>query len=119
MDIRELLGFPIEELEGRVLMGDKKAEAYMWITRYVDNLNSMIDESNADEYAEYTHDRVTFDELIEHANSHQGEGWGDYIVRGGVFEGVGIDPVFWDKYAILRDIPRDEVNANSFFSCSC
>lgn len=117
MDIKELLGFPMDQLEGRVIMGDAKATAYMWISRYTDNLNEMIRKSRDSE--EYHQEEISIDDLLYHADSHQGQGWGDYIIRGAVFEGMGVDPVFWDKYAILKGIPRDEVKAESFFSCSC
>lgn len=37
----------------------------------------------------------------------------------GTFEGEDVDPTFWEKYAIVRGKPLDEVEQNSFFTCSC
>lgn len=119
MNIEERLGFPLNELEVRIIMGDPRALAYAWISRYADNLTAQIEESNRDGNESYHLDGVSVDELLFCADSHQGDGWGDYIVRGGVFEGECIDPTFWDKYAILCNKSPDEIKANSFFSCSC
>ena len=50
------------------------------------------------------------------------KGWGDYIVRGGAFEGEGVEPMFpmfWEKYADFTGRDRDSIEENSFFSCSC
>lgn len=64
-----------------------QAVAYEWILRYLDNLNDMIGE--VDEYGRT--DPITLDELLSTAESHLDGGWGDYIVRGGSFEGVSFD----------------------------
>ncbi len=44
---------------------------------------------------------------------HSGEG------RGGAFEGFSVDPTFWDKLAIIKEIEIPDESRNSFFSCSC
>ena len=56
---------------------------------------------------------------LDTALSHINNSWGDYISRGGVFEGHGTDPVFWDKLSILREEEIDHDKRGSFFSCSC
>ena len=119
MNVEDRLGFPLDQLEGRLILGDPKAHAYMWISRYADNLTARIEESNRGGYEDYHLDGVSVHDLLSCADSHQSGGWGDYITRGGVFEGEAIDDTFWDKYAILCDKPRDEITDNSFFSCSC
>lgn len=92
-----------------------QAVAYEWILRYLDNLNDMI--GGGDGYGRS--DPITLDELLETAESHLGGGWGDYIVRGGVFEGHSLDMTFWDKYEILFDKEVPSSERSSFFSCSC
>lgn len=94
-----------------------QAVAYEWILRYLDNLNDMIGE--VDEYSYGRTDPITLDELLSTAESHLNGGWGDYIVRGGSFEGVSLDMAFWDKYEILfeKEIPYKD--RTSFLSCSC
>lgn len=60
------------------------------------------------------------DELINTAMSHvTDDGWGDYISRGGAFEGQYTDPTFWDKLAILKDLEIPQEKRNNFFSCAC
>lgn len=106
------LPYPVEEHGPRLMCGDPIAQAYEWIAAYARNL---ADQCNADD----SYGTVTVDDLMEAADSHQGEGWGDYINRGGAFEGESVDPTFWEKYAIVRGKPLDEVEQNSFFTCSC
>lgn len=109
------------EHQSRVLMGDPKALAYEWICGYAANLTDQV--RNSYDYAEYEHSDVTVDELLHCADTQQPDEKGrsswDYIQRGGAFEGEGVDPTFWDKYAILRGIERDKVQDSGFFSCSC
>ena len=50
---------------------------------------------------------------------HLDGGWGDYIVRGGSFEGVSLDMTFWDKYEILFEKKIPYKDRTSFLSCSC
>lgn len=109
--------FPIEELEGRILLGDRKAEAWKWIDSYTENLNSMIDSDG-----EYGGSPISVDELIDTAKTHlkgNGSRWGEYITRGGVFEGFSLDMTFWDKLSILLDEEITDDERVSFFSCSC
>lgn len=93
-------------------------EAYQWIVEYANRLTLMVAESYDGEYQ----DGVSAEELIDTAMSHvnSGSSWGgDYLVRGGAFEGVGTEREFWNKLAIYKGINIPEDDRNSFFSCSC
>ncbi len=111
-DLLGLIDYPLEDHQVRLMVGDPIALAAEWILHYLDNLNSHIDEDDGSP--------IDIDELIITAMSHIEEGgWGDYISRGGAFEGFNLDPTFWDKLAIIKkiDIPQDK--RGSFFGCSC
>lgn len=103
--------YPQEEHTARVMVGDKPALAWEWIKAYAANLTDQCNGEGRDE--------VTPEELIETANSHQDGSWGDYITRGGAFEGESVESTFWDKYAEFTGRDRDSIEENSFFSCSC
>lgn len=101
--------------QARLILGDPQAEAYEWIQAYVKNLNSHGDD---DEYSR----SLTFEELVETALenvSRDDRDWPSYIVKGGLLEGKSVDPMFWDKLAIMTesDIPNNR--RENFFSCSC
>lgn len=112
------LPYPMDEHKARIMCGDPIALAYKWIESYLENLNDRI---TPDE--DYNSEPITMDELIETAMSHinveSGRWGGDYIVRGGAFEGFSVDPTFWDKLAIIKEIEIPNESRNSFFSCSC
>lgn len=59
----------------------------------------------------------TYDHLMAVADSYQGDGYSDYIVQGGRFEGEITPEEFWDHYAIVRH--NKNPKRESFFSCSC
>lgn len=100
-----------------LILGDPVAQAYEWLKAYAENLS---DRCKDDDYREGSNSPISVEELIGIADSHQEEGsWGDYLVRGGAFEGDSPDPTFWKYYAIFKEIPQEEVNEQSFFSCSC
>ena len=102
--------FP-EEFDARLMCNDPVALAYMWMLGYLENINDMCKNEDQDD--------VTIDELLDAAvEVGINDGW-DYIQRGGVFEGYQVDPLFWDKLAILKEIDIPEDNRNSFFTCSC
>lgn len=109
--------------EALLLMGDDKAVAWAWIQAYALNLAQQIDEYLNDEDRDdsyYISNRVEdASDLMELADSHQNGGFGDYLIVGGLFEGDCVDPTFWQKYAIVRDIPYGQVERSSLFSCSC
>lgn len=113
--------YPEEEHEGRAIMGDLPALAYEWIKAYALNLTDQVKQSVGDDDY-YDNSPITAELLIETANSHQKDGnnnWGDYIIRGGTFEGESVDPLFWEKYAQFTGRDREDVQDNDFFSCSC
>lgn len=101
--------YDTEHHKAKLLLLDPQAVAYEWIIHYVENLNDMVDHGSS----------ITLEELLETADSHRGGSWGDYIVRGGAFEGYSLDMTFWDMYSTLlgEEIPQED--RNSFFSCSC
>lgn len=109
------LPYPAEEHQARLMCGDPVALAYEWLKGYAENLNSQMETSSyGEDYAP-----ITVEELIETGMSHVGDGWGDYISRGGSFEGVSLDMTFWDKLSIFKQIEIPQDNRNSFLSCSC
>jgi hypothetical protein len=117
-----LVDYPLDQHDVRIMVGAPKALALAWILGYLKNVNGNIEEAD-DDNSYGGGDPVTLRELIETAESHLNSSnrWGgDYITRGGSFEGMGTDPTFWEKYAILKDIPlTQEMKNSSFFSCSC
>lgn len=113
------LPYDIEEHKGRLMCGDPVAIAYEWIRAYAQNLTDQVNNA-CDGWG----GDVTVDDLMSAADAHQPDedgnnGWGEYITRGGTFEGKGVDPTFWEKYAIVRGKNIDDVEQSSFFSCSC
>lgn len=115
------LPYPQDEHIARLLLLDPIATSYEWIKKYAENLTDRVNEDNEDDT--YGGGKsITVDELIDTAMSHidTGDRWGgDYITRGGTFEGESVDPTFWDKLSILleKEIPSNK--RNDFFSCSC
>lgn len=110
------------EHHARVVVGDPEACAYEWICGYADILSAQVADSyHEDGYG--TDEPVTVAELLRCADIQQPDANGksdwDYISRGGAFEGESVEPMFWEKYAILRGLERDKVNDSGFFSCSC
>lgn len=77
----------------------EREKALKWLENYADEVN------------------VALDTLLETADSHQGTGWGDYIIQGGRFEGYSAPEEFWDNYAIVRG--NTDPKRTNFFSCSC
>lgn len=116
MPLADHVDYDVSEHESRLLCGDPKACAWAWIEAYAENIN---DRSGG--FADNEH-IVTADELIEVGLSHVNPNhrWGgDYISNGGQFEGMGTDPIFWDKLAALKGIEIPTESRNGFFSCSC
>ena len=109
------------EFNALLMIGDPEAkqyDAYKWIEAYADQLTQQVNESYDNEDGHY--EGVSVEELIETAMSHvRPDGWGDYITRGGAFEGESVDALFWDKLAIYMDIEIPHDKRGSFFSCSC
>lgn len=82
-----------------VKVSSKEEKAIQWLK----NCANEIDES--------------YEHVMEVADSHQSDSYGDYIVQGGRFEGESTPDEFWDYYAIVRH--NSNPNRTSFFSCSC
>lgn len=107
----------IDVIKSEVLTA--KQIAYQWISDYADNLSGSYSDG-WDEDANYAN--ITAEDLIETALSHidsTSQWGGDYLVYGGLLEGVYTSAEFWDYLAIYleRNIPEDK--RNNFFSCSC
>ena len=103
--------------QAALILGDPVAQAFEWIRAYAQNLT---EKCKGDDYYHGSDSEITVEELMSIADSRQVEGaWGDYLSRGGAFEGESLDPTFWKYYAIFKEIPQEEVNEQSFFSCSC
>lgn len=116
----EDLDYDMGEHEVRLMVQDPKALAYEWIKAYVDNLNDRIDIDNDGHDDDWgPAEPITIQEVIQVASSHLEDGWGDYINRGGTFEGFYTEDTFWDKLAILKGIEIPTEKRNNFFSCSC
>lgn len=108
------LPYPETEHSARLMCADPQALAYEWIKAYTANMNSHIGEDDGSE--------LTVDELIETGMTHidpEDKWGGDYIVRGGAFEGTGTDPTFWNHLSILKNINIPSEKRGNFFSCSC
>lgn len=115
----EHLDYAESEHDARMLVGDPKAMAWAWIYSYAKGLGGSAGwgDDDEDDYVE-----VTPEELIKTAmgNLETTDRWGgEYIVKGGLLEGVRVDPTFWDKLAILKDLDIPQDKRNNFFSCSC
>lgn len=103
--------------QAALILGDPVAQAYEWLKAYAENLSEQCKD---DDYYRGSNSVITVKELLTIADSHQEEGaWGDYLSRGGAFESQAVDSTFWKYYAIFKEIPQEEVNEQSFFSCSC
>ena len=87
------LTYPADEHKVRLIMGDPIAQAAEWIRQYAEQLSEQCDDNKGS---------VTFDDLVDTGLSHvrpknsRNFAYGEYIVRGGAFEGANFDPYFWD-----------------------
>ena len=121
LDLQNLPWQSEGEFNALLMIGDPEAkqyDAYKWIEAYAAQLSEQAADSY--DYGYNSTDPVTVEELIETAMSHvRPDGWGDYITRGGAFEGESVDALFWDKLAIYMDIEIPHDKRGSFFSCSC
>jgi len=59
----------------------------------------------------------TYDEIMQGADDYLCSG--DYLTRGGTFEGYSIPDEFWDKYEIIKRIKIKDNDRGTFLSCSC
>jgi hypothetical protein len=109
------LDYPEDQHQARLVCGDPKACAWEWIRSYAENLSSSDD---PDDYRHEYGNNVTADELIETGLEALGQNYA-YLSKGPLFDGVSLDPTFWDKLAILKDLDIPHEKRNNFFSCSC
>lgn len=95
------------------MMGDPRALAKDWITAWLEEVNAQLGDGDGNE--------ITFEGLISTAMTHVGTTtWGgDYISRGGAFEGFYTPDEFWDKLADYKGINIPSKDRGNFFSCSC
>jgi hypothetical protein len=102
----------------KLLLGEDKAIALQWIRDYADSLCEERDPSDPE--GEWSGGTVTADELIDTAMGNLKDGgWGEYICKGGLLEGVAVSPEFWNKVAIYKGIEIPQDKRDNFFSCSC
>jgi len=74
-------------------------EEERWVTEWADSIGS------------------DYHEVMEAA-----EDWiqsGEYLCRGGTFEGISVPDEFWDKYEAIRRTKVSDRDRGSFFTCSC
>jgi hypothetical protein len=112
------LDYPQDQHQTRMMVGDPKAMAWAWIYSYAQNLSRNGSDDEDDYYGS-----VSPEELIDTAMLNledDGEWPSHYISKGGLLESVSVDPIFWEKLAILKDLDSiPEQKKNNFFSCSC
>ena len=60
---------------------------------------------------------VGFDDLIYCAEGYLRDG--EYMVRGGVLEGVSTSDDFWVEFGVYRGTPVPGYQRGNFFGCSC
>jgi len=70
-----------------------------WVSDYADSIGS------------------TYHELMEAADTYLQTG--DYLCRGGDFEGYSIPDEFWDKYEAITRKRVEDAERGSFLTCSC
>lgn len=70
-----------------------------WVSDFADNIGS------------------NYAEIMQGAEDYLQSG--DYLVRGGTFEGYSIPDEFWDKYEAIKRNTVKEEDRGSFLSCSC
>jgi len=70
-----------------------------WVTDFAENMGS------------------TYEEIMAGADEYLASG--DYLVRGGTFEGYHIPDEFWDKYEVIKRTKVLNDERGSFLSCSC
>lgn len=89
----------------------------LWIENYVVELN---EEYETYYKSDYGADPLTYEELMEKAKGYVSDsGWGGYLVKAGMLEGVTTKEEFWHHFEIVTGIIVDEDKKGNFFSCSC
>jgi hypothetical protein len=59
----------------------------------------------------------TYQEIMDGADNYLQSG--DYLVRGGTFEGHSIPDEFWDKYEAIKRTKIKDDDRGTFIGCSC
>jgi hypothetical protein len=89
----------IAELEPTFFKLQGTADAEKWISDFAENIGS------------------DYDEIMYGAAEYLGRG--EYLVRGGTFEGESIPDEFWKNYEIVTKKQIPESDRGTFLSCSC
>jgi hypothetical protein len=111
--LRHVWEHPDFDTPAERMVHDEKAVSRAWIEAYAEELSG---EDYDDEIR-----IVTSEELIEYATTWATttSRWGgDYLVKGGLLEGVGTKPEFWDHFTVVTGLAAPTERPN-FFSCSC
>lgn len=77
----------------------------LWIRRYADDIGLDYDELMS-----------AADDFVDTADDYYG---GQYLVKGGLLEGVSTSNEFWEHYEAVRGVKIDNNKKRNFFSCSC
>ena len=73
---------------------------------------------------EYAHSiGLEYHELMyaaeDYVESRKDDGWGEYLNRGELLDGVSTSPEFWVKYEKVKGEKVEEDHKQNFFTCSC
>lgn len=88
--------FPEEEGEPQAV--ENKDPSVVWMENYATSLG------------------VGYAELMRAAHDYMDHG--EYFIKGGRFDGISVDPLFWSHYSAITGAPTFG-DTSSFFSCSC
>lgn len=102
-----------------VFIGEERACALQRIRDYAASLSREV-YSDAD-YGYYGDGTITAEDLIETAmaNLSNERGWGEYLSKGGLLDGISTSPQFWEDLAIYKGIQIPSDKRSNFFSCAC
>jgi hypothetical protein len=79
---------------------DPKGDSEAWLRHFADEVGA------------------DYHEMMQVAESHCGDGWGDYLIEGGRWEGQSTPDEFWTHFAaVTGKTPKGGVRG--IFSCSC
>lgn len=114
--LKNALATPGDDIVPELVAETPEGLAYKWIAEYAESLSGGYDEDYGDQ-------TITADELISYgeafSDSQKKGGWGDYLVKGGLLEGVSVSDEFWDNLAVLKGTTIVDEHRGNFFSCSC
>lgn len=79
---------------------DPKGDSEAWLRHFADDVGA------------------DYHEMMQVAESHCGDGWGDYLIEGGRWEGQSTPDEFWTHFAaVTGKTPKG--GPTGIFSCSC